>query len=57
MNGEAGKGDTYRQVDQKKWDENYERIFGKKKKPNRLLSGHPDREEERHVEGEHEDGC
>ena len=30
MNGQAGKGDTYRPVDQKKWDENYERIFGKK---------------------------
>lgn len=34
MNGEAGKGDTYRQMDQKKWDENYERIFGKKKSKN-----------------------
>ena len=31
MNGQAGKGDSYRPVDQKKWDENYERIFGKKK--------------------------
>lgn len=27
----AGKGDTYRPVDPKKWDENWERIFGKKK--------------------------
>ena len=26
----AGKGDTYRQVDQKKWDENWERVFGVK---------------------------
>ena len=26
----AGKGDTYRQVDPKKWDENFERIFGPK---------------------------
>lgn len=26
-----GKGDTYRPVNQKAWDENYERIFGKKK--------------------------
>ena len=26
----AGKGDTYRQVDQKKWDENWERVFGDK---------------------------
>jgi hypothetical protein len=32
MNGQAGKGDSYRPVDYKKWDENYERIFGKKKK-------------------------
>jgi hypothetical protein len=32
MNGQAGKGDAYRPVDPKKWDENYERIFGKKKK-------------------------
>jgi hypothetical protein len=27
----AGKGDDYRKVDQKKWDQNYERIFGQKK--------------------------
>ena len=26
----AGKGDTYRQVDQKKWNENWERVFGVK---------------------------
>jgi hypothetical protein len=26
----AGKGDTYRPVNKKKYDENYERIFGKK---------------------------
>jgi hypothetical protein len=26
----AGKGDTYRYVDPKKWEENYERIFGHK---------------------------
>lgn len=31
-NNGAGKGDTYRPVDQKKWDENWDRIFGKKKK-------------------------
>jgi hypothetical protein len=31
LNGHAGKGDSYRPVDQKKWDENWERIFGKKK--------------------------
>ena len=28
----AGKGDRYRTVDQKKWDKNWERAFGKKKK-------------------------
>ena len=27
----AGKGDTYRKVDMKKYTENYEKIFGKKK--------------------------
>lgn len=31
-NGQAGKGDSYRPVDPKKWSENYDRIFGKKKK-------------------------
>jgi hypothetical protein len=31
VDGQAGKGDRYRDVDRKKWDENYERIFGKKK--------------------------
>lgn len=25
----AGKGDSYRPVNQKRWDENWERIFGK----------------------------
>ena len=28
----AGKGDSYRPVDQKKWDEGWEKAFGKKKK-------------------------
>tara|TARA_Y100000593_G_scaffold93645_1_gene189304 strand:+ start:1133 stop:1315 length:183 start_codon:yes stop_codon:yes gene_type:complete len=28
----AGKGDGYRPVDQKKWDEGWEKAFGKKKK-------------------------
>lgn len=28
---EAGKGDAYRKVDPKKWEEGWERIFGKKK--------------------------
>jgi len=32
MNGQAGKGDTYRPVDPKKWSENYDRIFRKNKK-------------------------
>tara|TARA_Y100000593_G_C4066082_1_gene216791 strand:+ start:303 stop:452 length:150 start_codon:yes stop_codon:yes gene_type:complete len=27
----AGKGDRYRTVDQKKWDEGWEKAFGKKK--------------------------
>jgi hypothetical protein len=31
-NNGAGKGDSYRKVDQKKWDENYSRIFGKAQK-------------------------
>lgn len=26
----SGKGDTYRPVNKKKYDENYERIFGRK---------------------------
>lgn len=30
MNGEAGKGDQYRPVNRNKWDEGWERIFGKK---------------------------
>jgi len=28
----AGKGDSYRQVDYKKWSDNWDAIFGKKKK-------------------------
>jgi hypothetical protein len=32
MAHEAGKGDMYRSVDQKKFDENFERIFGVKEK-------------------------
>lgn len=28
----AGKGDSYRPVDMKKYRENYDKIFGKKKK-------------------------
>lgn len=30
-NREAGKGDTYRPYNRKKWEEGWERIFGKKK--------------------------
>lgn len=32
-NGQAGKGDSYRPVDWKKWSDNYDSIFGKKAKP------------------------
>jgi len=32
VDGEAGKGSKYRQVDQKKWDEGWESAFGSKKK-------------------------
>tara|TARA_R100000008_G_C3534643_1_gene141286 strand:- start:286 stop:438 length:153 start_codon:yes stop_codon:yes gene_type:complete len=28
----AGKGDKYRPIDMKKWDEGWEKAFGKKKK-------------------------
>ena len=31
VDGNAGKGDRYRKVDQKKWDEGWESAFGKKK--------------------------
>ena len=30
MAHEAGKGDMYRSVDQKKFDENFDRIFGQR---------------------------
>jgi hypothetical protein len=52
MNGEAGKGDAYRPVDWTKWEENYERIFGRAKKKREA-----DKEDEEYVEGEAEDGC
>jgi predicted SnoaL-like aldol condensation-catalyzing enzyme len=32
----AGKGDTYRPVDQKKWSENWDAIFGNKPKNKKL---------------------
>lgn len=35
----GGKGDKQRPVDPKKWDENYERIFGKKKKADDSAEG------------------
>ena len=31
IDGNAGKGDKYRKVDQKKWDEGWESAFGTKK--------------------------
>lgn len=40
----GGKGSRYRAVDQQKYNENWERIFGKKKKPS---------EEEKSEENEH----
>jgi hypothetical protein len=33
MYSEAGKGDSPRPTDQQKYEEGYERIFGKKSKP------------------------
>jgi len=35
---EAGKGDTYRQVDQKKWSENWDAIFGNQPKRKKLAT-------------------
>ena len=32
VDGKAGKGDKYRKVDSKKYAENWEKAFGKKKK-------------------------
>jgi hypothetical protein len=34
VDGQAGKGSKYRPVDQKKYDENWEKAFGSKKKKN-----------------------
>ena len=36
MAHEAGKGDMYRPVDQKKFDENFEKIFGQRIKNQKL---------------------
>jgi hypothetical protein len=41
MNGQAGKGDTYRPVDWKKWSDNYDKIFGKKTKPKNKVIKEP----------------
>tara|TARA_R100000995_G_scaffold72226_1_gene40960 strand:- start:120 stop:278 length:159 start_codon:yes stop_codon:yes gene_type:complete len=38
VDGNAGKGDNYRKVDQKKWDEGWESAFGKKKKNPKKVS-------------------
>lgn len=34
----AGKGDSYRPVDPKKWSDNWDRIFGKKNKVKKLTT-------------------
>jgi len=31
LNGEAGKGDTYRPVDYRMWSKNWDAVFGKKR--------------------------
>lgn len=36
MAHEAGKGDTYRSVDQKKFDKNFDKIFGQRIKNQKL---------------------
>ena len=36
MAHEAGKGDLYRSVDKKKFDENFEKIFGQRVKNQKL---------------------
>lgn len=39
MKHEAGKGDSYRKVDWKKWDENYTRIFSSSKNKESTQTG------------------
>ena len=39
VDGQAGKGDRYRKVDSKKYAENWERAFGKKKKKKKTKKG------------------
>jgi hypothetical protein len=39
VDGQAGKGDKYRPIDPVKWDEGWEKAFGKKKtKTKKLVS-------------------
>ena len=35
--GQAGKGDKYRPVDQKKWDKNWKKAFDKTNKPKKKV--------------------
>jgi hypothetical protein len=35
LNGQAGKGDTYRPVNYKTWSKNFDAIFNKKTKPSK----------------------
>ncbi len=39
VDGKAGKGDKYRKVDSKKYAENWEKAFGKKKKDSKNGNG------------------
>ena len=39
VNGQAGKGSKYRPVDPKKYAENWEKSFGKKKKKTKKKKG------------------
>jgi len=36
-NGQAGKGDRYREVDRKVWDTNYEAVFGQKQRAEKAV--------------------
>ena len=47
MNNGAGKGDKYRPVDQKKWDEGWESAFGKKTKKKKKKDKDNERSENR----------
>ena len=37
VDGQAGKGDKYRKIDFKKWDEGWELAFGKKNKLKNIM--------------------